>query len=250
MRKKILHIIILLLALASYACTEIYEQPKYQPPNWLAVNLYTQILTQQNLSRFALCLELTGYDTIIDVTGSYTVFAPTNDAFTIFFSEHPEYGNNLEQIPLEVLRVIVKSHIIQNAWSREQLAMLDLDGWIDSDDPRNNEPSAYKKQTLLREDNSKYWERYRRKQYTIVDSINSNEYKRVFTKSRKYSPVYFKELFEVYSISSSDYEYYFGRPFTGDNIYYADALVVEEEIFAENGFIYMIDRVAQPLLNG
>ena len=190
MRIKILYILILLLAMATYACKEIYEQPKYQPPDWLEGKLYTQILTQPNLSRFAQCLELTGYDTIIDVAGSYTVFAPTNEAFNLFFEEHPEYGNDITQIPLEELKVIVKSHIIQNAWSREQLARLDLEGWIDLDDPENSKPSAYKKQTLLKEENGKYWTKFSKERYTIVDSTESNEYKMVYTKSRKYVKSY------------------------------------------------------------
>ncbi len=249
MQTLIKYIYLSLLVILFHGCKEINEQAKYMPPDWLAGKLYTQILTQQDLGSFARCLELTGYDTIIDVTGSYTVFAPTDNAFVGYFADHPEYGGSVETIPIDELRQLVKTHIIQNAWSREQLTMLNMDGWIDLDDPDNSKPSAYKKQTLLKKENTKYWHFYRNKQYTIVDSTESDSYKLVFTTSRKYIPVYFRELFDVYSLTADDYEYFFERTFNAGQIYYANALVGEEEIFAENGFIYLIDKVAQPLEN-
>jgi uncharacterized surface protein with fasciclin (FAS1) repeats len=249
MRKYLAFATICLILISLFSCTKIEDQPKFQQPEWLAGKLYTQMLEEPELSLFARSLELTGYDSIVDVSGSYTIFAPTNDAFNTYFQEHSEYGNDVLNIPSEVLTKIVKSHIVQNAWSVEQLSMLDLDGWIDPSDPINNKPKAFKKRSILKEDNQKYWITLNQKQYTIVDSTVSSDYRKVFTNSRKYVPVFFQELFQAHSLETDDYEYYFNRPFVAGEIFYANAMVTDSSIFAENGFIYPIDRVIPPILN-
>ena len=98
-------------------CKDIYDLEKYQRPDWLSGKIYTQISAEPDLSYFKTCLDLTGYDSILDVTGFYTVFAPTNEAFTQWFSEHPEYGNALENISAQDLENLVERHILQNGWS-------------------------------------------------------------------------------------------------------------------------------------
>ena len=79
--KKNIFIVFLIGCTLLWGCRDIYELEKYQRPDWLVGKIYTQITTQPDLSDFSTCLQLTGYDTILDVTGSYTVFAPTNQAF-------------------------------------------------------------------------------------------------------------------------------------------------------------------------
>ena len=86
------------------------EDEKYKRPDWLTGKVYTQIKAQPELSTFAKCIELTGYDSIIDKSGSYTVFAPNNDAFTVYLQNHPEF-NSVEDIPLAELAKIVKYHL-------------------------------------------------------------------------------------------------------------------------------------------
>ena len=75
-------LLILLLALAGMflkGCVDIYDQEKYQKPDWLAGKLYTQVAEQENLSQFAECLKILGFDTILDVSGIFTIFAPSDD---------------------------------------------------------------------------------------------------------------------------------------------------------------------------
>ena len=134
---------------------DFYQNEKYKRPDWLAGKLYTQIKEQSALSTFARCLELSGYDTIINTSGSYTVFAPDNEAFDLYFQNSPNY-NSVEEIPSDELSRIVKYHIVQNPWSKEQLKSLDIYGWIDTLDINNDEPRGYKRETLLREKDQKF----------------------------------------------------------------------------------------------
>jgi uncharacterized surface protein with fasciclin (FAS1) repeats/virulence-associated protein VapD len=225
---------------------------KYERPEWLAGKIYTQILNEPELSVFAKCLELTGYDTIINTSGSYTVFAPSNDAFDAYLISNPSY-NSLNDIPLAELNEMVKYHIVQNAWTKIQLRSLDVHGWIDTLDIANNQARGFKRQTLLRSTNRKFGivtNIIDNKGVFIVDTLKSDWYRRVITDSRKYVPFFYKEYFDIYNLELSDYEFYFNRSFERVNdIYFANARITSDEIFAENGFIYIIDQVVEPLRN-
>ena len=234
------------------------SQLKYDRPTWLAGKLYTQIKTKPELSTFAELLHVAGYDTIIDVSGSYTVFAPSNDAFAAYFQANPNYKKVSDLPKAEVLK-LVKYHLVQNAWSKKQLTSVDIYGWIDTLDLKNNLPKGYKQQTLLRERDKLYgiaWSKYKKQNSTInrtniIDTTATSWHRRVFTDSRKYAPIFFKQYFDIYELATSDFAFYFGRQFeAAADIYFTAGKITSPEIFAENGFVYVIDRVNEPLKNG
>ena len=235
------------------SCRDELQVNKYERPDWLAGKVYTQILEQPELSTFAKCLEITGYDTIINVSGSYTVFSPSNDAFNFYFANNPNY-NSVEDIPIHELTRIVKFHIVQNPWSKIQLRTLDIYGWIDTLDINNNQPKGFKRETLLFEADRKYGVSSVKvgqdDKLIIVDTLESNWNRKAVTDSRKFAPIFFQEYFDIYDLEKSDYEYYFERSFDSpSDIYFAGAKIVSDEIFAENGFVYIVDRVVEPLKN-
>ena len=71
---------LLFVLILFYSCRDDMKVDKYERPDWLAGKLHTQILAQDELSTFAKCIELAGYDSVVNISGSYTVFAPTNEA--------------------------------------------------------------------------------------------------------------------------------------------------------------------------
>lgn len=232
-------------------CRDDMENTKYARPDWLAGKVYTQLKAEDDLSVFASCVERVGYDTIINVSGSYTVFAPTDDAFTEFFQIHPQY-NTVDDIPIEELSRLVKFHIVQNPWSKRQLTTLDVYGWIDTLDINNDEPRGFKRETLLLDKDTRYGIVYdeAEKRFNIVDTTEADLMRRVITDSRKFVPFFYKEYFEIYDLDFSDYEFYFDRSFGGaGDIYFAGAKIIADEIFAENGFVYKVDRVIEPMRN-
>ena len=235
-----------------WSCRE--EPIKYQRPEWLAGKVFTQILEQPELSTFAEAIQLIGYDTIIDVSGSYTVFAPSNDAFSAFFAQNPNYSS-INQMPFSELNRLIKYHIVQNPWSKLQLRSLDVYGWIDTLDIENNKPRGFKRETLLLDNDVKYGvagigTSIRDRRTIIIDTLKTSWHRRAITDSRKYVPIFFQEYFDIYDLNSQDYEFYFERPFEGSSqIYYANAKIISDEIFAENGFVYIIDQVVEPLKN-
>lgn len=229
---------------------ESMQEGKYKRPDWLAGKLYAQILEQPELSTFAKCLELTGYDSIVDNSGSYTVFAPSNKAFEAWFAKNPNY-NSVENIPVSELEKLVKTHIVQNPWTKDQLRSLDVFGWIDTLDLNNDKPRGFKRETILKEPNRKYgWTQLRDGSTPIVDTLKTTRQRRVITDSRKYVPIFYQEYFNIYDLIPDDYEFYFNRPFEGGSeLYFANGKIIGDEIFAENGFIYQIDQVVEPSQN-
>ena len=231
---------------------------KYERPSWLAGRLYTQILTKPELSTFAELLHIAGYDTIINISGEYTVFAPSNDAFKKYFQENSKY-KSITEIPKEEVVKLVKFHLVQNPWSKEQLRSLDIYGWIDTLDLSNNLPKGNKRETLLLGKNQKYgveYSRYKKQnsflnRTNLIDTMQTSWHRLVFNDSRKFVPIFYKKYFDIYNLSTADYSFYFDRQFENINdLYYSSARVVSDEMFAENGFVYTIDRVAEPLKNG
>jgi uncharacterized surface protein with fasciclin (FAS1) repeats len=240
--------LIVFFALWLAACQNIYELEKYQYPEWQKGKIYTQLSDHTQATVFLELLESTGYDTLLNRSGSYTVFVPTDSAFNIWFGDHPEYESTIEKIPFEQRVSMVQYHLLQNRWSREQMSMLGNEGWIDEEDPNNNRPTAYKRQSVFRNPDKKYWVRKRendlkQEQETIVDSTSASYYRKVYTSSRKYLPLFFDEFFGINDLGPDDYAFYFDRNFQYNDIHIANGRLLGDEIPAENGFINMIDRV-------
>ncbi len=250
MKRTVQGIIAALVLLSIISCVREDEYDKYARPDWLAGKVFTQISEDPDLSTFAACIRRIGYDTIIDRSGSYTIFAPDNAAFDLYFQGNPDYSS-IDDIPLTELDRIVKYHIVQNPWSKIQLTSLDVKGWIDSTDITNDKPRGYKRQTLLLEKEFKFGViKDARDIYALTDTLEASWHRKIVKDSRKFAPIFFREYFDIYDLKSSDYEFYFNRPFeSNDDLYFAGAKVLEDEVFAENGFIYKIDRVVEPLKN-
>lgn len=240
----------MVLLFVIFSCKK--DEDKYTKPDWLAGKIYTQIKSEEDLSIFAKCIELVGYDSVINVSGSYTVFAPTNEAFQLYFQEHTEY-DSVQNIPTDKLLELVKYHIVQNPWSVDQLRSLDVNGWIDPDDENNDKPRGFKRQTLLLEDNKNFGVKLLSEdndELMIIDTTKTSWHRKVFTDSRKYAPIFYSEYFGIYNLQLSDYSFYFNRDFeTTSDMFYVNGKLVGDEIFAENGFIHFIDRVVEPLKN-
>lgn len=236
-----------LLFILFVGCEKLSKHEKYQRPDWLPGKLYTTVSVQKNLTLFTKCLQLTGLDTIINVSGCWSVFAPTDDAMNRYLSEN-RYAT-VSDIPLGELRKIVKFHIIQDPWSLEQLKNLGANGWRTSDDA-NSISYAYKRETMLKNPNEKYWVKsVNKKDRILIDSTNSGSYKIVYTQSRKYVPIFYDKYFTINKLTSADYSFYFNREYEPGNVYYAGAEIIQADILAENGFVHIIDRVVNPMLN-
>jgi uncharacterized surface protein with fasciclin (FAS1) repeats len=228
-------------------CEDFTGQDIYKRPEWLPGKLYTTLRVQEDVDLFIECIKLTGLDSILDVSGSWTVFAPTDEAMNKYLSDNHYAG--ISNIPPAELERITKFHIIQDPWTLEQLQILGYNGWREKDED-NKSLYAYKFETILRNHEEKYWTQKEKRNLMItLDSANAEGYKRVFVQSRKYAPVFYDTYFDVNGLNSADYSFYFDREYERGNVYYAGAKILHSNIIAENGFIHIIDRVVEPMSN-
>lgn len=235
------------LLLLFTGCEDINDHEKFQKPEWLNGKLYTAISSQEYLSLFSECLQLAGYDTILDVSGAWTVMAPTNGAVERYLADH-QYSS-VEEIPSWELNKLVKSHIIQNPWTLEQLKTSGQNGWRD-ENAADWHDYSFKFQTIFQNPDQKYWiKSVGGRDRIVMDSTRADRYKIVKTDSRKYAPLFYDAYFGIHGISGSDYSYYFDRPYEPGYSYFAGARVLKADLFAENGFLHVIDRVTKPLQN-
>ena len=228
-------------------CEDFTGREIYKRPDWLPGKLYTTLSAQENVNMFIECIQLAGLDTIVDVSGCWSIFAPTDEAMNRYLSEN--HYASITDIPKTELDRITHFHIIQDPWTLEQLQILGYNGWREEDDANVN-LYAYKRETILRNPEEKYWiQKEKGNEMITLDSTIADGYKRVFVQSRKYVPIFYDEYFDVNGLNSDDFSFYFDREYERGNVYYAGAKILKCNIIAENGFIHIIDRVVNPMPN-
>lgn len=234
------------------SCVDRFEDiEKYQRPARLDGKIYTLISKQKNMTIFSQFMVDIGYDKLLDLTGTYAAFVPSDSVMKIYLMEN--YGTvDPASIDSTVKSAIVRYHILPMPWSKDQLQRLSSRGWINLNDISNNKPTAFKRKTLYREPNKTYKiQRFLSGTipYDIIvpDSDPSSVTRTVYSASPKYVPLFFDGFMNAKGLSSSDYSMYFGRPYESGQVYYAGAKIIGNEIFAENGFVYLVDKVVKPL---
>jgi len=96
----------------------------------------------------------------------------------------------------------------------------------------------------------KYWiHREKGDEMIVMDSTKADNYKKVFVDSRKYVPIFYDLFMDANELTSDDFSFYFNRAYEPGNVYYAGSRIARSDIFAENGFVHIIDRVVEPMLN-
>jgi uncharacterized surface protein with fasciclin (FAS1) repeats len=76
--------------------------------------LYTKIKEDPQLSTFSKALDKTGVGAALNKAGVFTVFAPTNEAFTAYLATAG--FDNIEAMPVEQLTNLVNYHIVYFTW--------------------------------------------------------------------------------------------------------------------------------------
>jgi len=236
------------------SCIDRFDDiAKYQRPDRLQGMIYTIISNQENMSIFSQFMKDVGYDVVVDKTGTYAAFIPSDSVMQIYLTE--KYGTaDPSAIDSTEKSNIVKYHLLPMPWSKEQLQTLSSRGWINPTDISNNKPTAFKRKTLLREPNRTY--NIRRflsgdEPFYIIlpDDAPSSTTRTVYNSTPKYVPLFFDGYMSAKGLGAGDYSFYFNRPYEYGEVFFANSKIIGNELFAENGFVYNIDQVVEPLKN-
>ncbi|RZK36359.1 MAG: hypothetical protein EOO90_27480 [Pedobacter sp.] len=208
----------------------------YGRPENLGDPIYQQLQAKGNFSKFLECIDKAGYKETLSTAGSWTVFAPTDDAFKIYLQE-----NSLTEITADLASKIVRYSMIYDGEKTEKLSdFFSNRGFIKNTAFRRR--SVYYDFVYDEKDNNG----------NPIKAIATNRNGIYFAGDfNNKSVTYFLAPFMAFSgLSATDYNFFYPNiPYNGANIGPAHLVPNQQNIIAENGIIHVIDRVLTPPLS-
>ena len=218
----------------------------YDRPDWLESNILVQLQEKGNFNSFLTCIEKAGYSKTLNGAGFYTLFAPTDEAFSAFLQE--QSISSVNDISVELAHDIVSYALVQNRYSAGEIDDYQTTNEeIEMPDVAFKRKTAYYKWTYDEEieglGSQKVIDvnRVGPMEYTGAGiSYDDNNFKNI--------PYFTSPFLQSLNLSSYDYNYFFPNTTLGEfNI--VDAQVTESDLYAENGIIHVVDKVILPLPN-
>jgi uncharacterized surface protein with fasciclin (FAS1) repeats len=212
------------------SCSDPFDY--YNPPGDSPDPIYTQIKKQPDFSIFAQGIELVPeLVNIIDASGLYTAFIPTDSAFEVYFEK--KGISSIDQIPQDELSMLINYHLLYDL-------RFNYDFWYEQAfDPKN----TYKPE------DTRYLTRAVAPGYTVKDYLGRDLLVRT---DNKFINVYVKELLaRTAPIGGSyleDYKIVYGKDADEININ-ASTTVSDSTLIdlnAENGALHGIVKVIEP----
>lgn len=111
--KPFLGFLVLLSMISLSSCTKNFDK-YWDNDRSKGGDLYDKIKAVPEFSLFAEALQKVNYGQFLERGGSYTVFAPTNEAFQKFFTANGY--SSLDAVPADKLYLIVGYHVINSMW--------------------------------------------------------------------------------------------------------------------------------------
>lgn len=107
------------LLITVVSCRKEAFDAYYGRPEWLASPIYQQLDSMGDFKKYLSCIELSGYKNTLGTAGSWTVFAPTDQAFDQFMKENGI--SDVSKIDAKLAEKIVRSSMIYDGERLEKL---------------------------------------------------------------------------------------------------------------------------------
>ncbi len=221
------------------ACRKQAWDEYYGRPAGLEQPIYQVLSGKGNFKSLLATIDKSGYKTTLSSAGYWTLFAPNDSAFNVYFKE--KGISSVEQMDSVTCQKIVTYCIVYNAFKKDRIDDYQSNaGWVANSAFRRrtaNYTGVYDATTKAglpikaiggnRNNNgTTYW----------VEADNNNKYVSVLTDT----------FLSAKAVPAADYNYFYpNATFTGFNV--LDASVVEKDIMAENGVIHVVNKVLVPL---
>lgn len=206
----------------------------YETPDWLKGNAYEVMADQGNFSLFMKAVERSSYADLVKGKGIVTVMAPTDEAFSAYLTKHGY--SSVEDIQLIELDKLVGYHLIYYSYTKNNFIFYNPAG---ADKVLEFPGTYFKFRTKSRDAIS-----------TVVDYASNGAIRKIMHKDR------FIPVVSDYSLSywanspAQEYEKMFpGSVYTGGKTQFniANAGIVGNETVTDNGYLYVINQVLEPL---
>jgi uncharacterized surface protein with fasciclin (FAS1) repeats len=227
-----LWILIFLPVLMMNSCND--KNDIYDRPDWLKGNAWEVLSSRSDVTLFLKAIERSGFKDLVNGKGIVTVLAPTDDALKKYLEEKG-YAS-IDVMPLQEVKKFVGFHLVYYSFNKEQFANYQPDGVA------NASTASY----------GLYF-KHRTKSRDSIETVydyGDDKYRKVIHKER-FIPVFSSYLFNTKDIDAKyNYEYFYpSSTWSGDNggFNVSNASVTEYNITTDNGYVYILDKVAEPL---
>ncbi len=210
----------------------------YGRPDWLASPIYQQLDSMGDFKNFLNCIQLSGYQNTLGTAGSWTVFAPTDQAFEQFMKE--QGIADMAKVTPELAEKIVRSSMTYDGERIEKLNdFFSKQGWQPGLAFRRR--SVYydfvESEDLGNGKIRKFVSTNRGSDKLYVPTENNN----------KHLTYFFDAYLAQRGLGKADYAIFYPHStYSGLNIGAANIDPKRNNIAAENGYIHVVDRVLLP----
>lgn len=204
-------------------------------PESLAGPVYQQLESIGKFTQYLKLLDRTPYGEILKKSGSWTIFCPTDSAINVYLQQNGY--STVTDMPWNKVSAIVKYSIISGAYNSTSLTYWSGQ-WYEGAAMRRR---TQVKDTIMEMDANDYptYLNWQNRKYLVDPSYDR------YKTTNYWIPVYMKNP----PVQYSDYEFVFGRPMTADNIMVQGAKVINRNVSSENGMIFALDKVVEPVPN-
>ncbi|MDR2476060.1 MAG: fasciclin domain-containing protein, partial [Bacteroidales bacterium] len=240
---EILRFFCLLLFLPLLVACDSETDEHYKVPDWMKGNAKQVLESKGNFTVFLRAVERAGYTDMIAGKGIITVMAPTDQAFTAWLNARG-YAT-VDEAPVTELDKLVTFHLVYYSFDKQMLANYRPEGNMSEEDETSRQTAGLYFKFRTKSKNA-----FTDEPDLTVAPGNVVPNRKVYHYER-FVPVFSSYLFGTKGISPAyNYEYFYpGSSLSGDGggFNVSNASVDEYAIVADNGYVYVIDRVLEPL---
>lgn len=224
---------ILACILFAFSSCESELEKYYATPDWLKGNSWEVLEKKGNFTLFLSAVERTSFRDLVQGKGIITVMAPTDSAFQAYLAKH-NYSS-VAAIPDSVITKLVGYHLVFYSFSKDKF--------------EDYKPNGIESQNVAKGLYYKFRTKSRDTISVEIDPAYSNATRKVMHKDR-FIPVFSFNLFNSYGLDAkTNYEFFFpDSKWTGSQGFnVSNASVKEYAIVTDNGYVYTINQVLEPL---
>ena len=207
----------------------------YDVPEWLKGSAWEVLESKENYSTFLRGIELSGFRPMVEGKSIITVMAPNDEAFKTYLST--KGYSSIDDMSKDELKKLIGFHLLYYSYNKEKMVNFRIAGDRELEEDKVANAGLY----------YKFRTRSQNAPTTAVDTLGQEI---TIYHLERFLPVFSHKFFETKQIDAkSNYEYFYpNSTWTGaDGFNASNASVTEYQILADNGYIYAVDRVLEPL---
>lgn len=208
----------------------------YKVPEWLKGTAWQVLEDKGNYTIFLRGVESAGFRPIMEGKSILTVMAPDDTAFSAYLAKHGY--SDISEVDSDELAKMIGFHLLYYSYNKNKLVNFRPEGDLITDEEMNKNAGLY------------YKFRTRSSNIPTEELEASTGKRRMVYHLDRFIPVFSFRFFDTKKLDAElNYAYFYPnstwKGTGGFNV--SNAAVSEYEILADNGYIYTVDQVIEPL---